>query len=118
MPFNYDSRFPSVEDLRVRARQRIPRFAFEYLEGGCNEDVNLARNTSDLRQIDLTPQYLTEHRGSDMRTELKISLFTLRLECFEKNSNAVEPSLFSKSTTREFPNDFSSIRSVDRVRAK
>ena len=35
-----DSRFPSVEDLRSRAKRRIPRFAFEYLDGGCNEDVN------------------------------------------------------------------------------
>lgn len=70
MPANYDSRFPTVDDLRERARRRIPRFAFEYLDGGCNEDVNLRRNTSDLREIDLTPQYLTEHRGSDMRTEL------------------------------------------------
>ena len=70
MRFSYDSRYPGIEDLRSLARRRIPRFAFEYLDGGCNEDVNLQRNTSDLRQITLTPQYLTEHRGSDMRTEL------------------------------------------------
>jgi L-lactate dehydrogenase (cytochrome) len=66
----YDTRFPSVDDLRDRARKRIPRFAFEYLDGGCNEDVNLHRNTADIRKIELVPQYLTEHRGSDMRTEL------------------------------------------------
>ncbi len=65
-----DSRFPSVDDLRARARKRIPRFAFEYLDGGCNEDVNLARNTSDIREIDLIPEYLTEHTGSSMKTEL------------------------------------------------
>jgi L-lactate dehydrogenase (cytochrome) len=70
MQISYDSRYPSVDDLRNLARRRIPRFAFEYLDGGCNEDVNLGRNTSDLRKVDLTPQYLTEHRGSDMRTEL------------------------------------------------
>ncbi len=70
MNAHYDSRLPTVDDLRERARRRIPRFAFEYLDGGCNEDINLRRNTSDLREIDLTPQYLTEHRGSDMRTEL------------------------------------------------
>lgn len=65
-----DSRFPSVADLRARAKKRIPRFAFEYLDGGCNEDVNLARNTSDIREIDLIPEYLTEHSGSSMKTEL------------------------------------------------
>lgn len=70
MNAHYDSRLPTVDDLRERACRRIPRFAFEYLDGGCNEDINLRRNTTDLREIDLTPQYLTEHRGSDMRTEL------------------------------------------------
>lgn len=66
----FDSRYPSVDDLRERARRRIPRFAFEYLDGGCNEDVNLARNTSDIREIELIPRYLEEHHGSDMKTEL------------------------------------------------
>jgi L-lactate dehydrogenase (cytochrome) len=70
MKLDYDSRYPSVDDLRTRARQRIPRFAFEYLDGGCNEDVNLYRNTADLRQIELIPQYLTPHTHSDMRTTL------------------------------------------------
>ena len=66
----FDSRFPSVSDLRNRAKSRIPRFAFEYLDGGCNEDVNIVRNTSDIRDVELVPQYLTKHLGSDMRTEL------------------------------------------------
>ncbi|MEM9646088.1 MAG: alpha-hydroxy acid oxidase [Planctomycetota bacterium] len=67
---NFDHQYPSIDDLRARARKRIPRFAFEYLDGGCNEDVNLQRNTSDIRDIELVPRYLTEHGGSDMRTEL------------------------------------------------
>ncbi len=70
MRFLYDSRYPSIEDLWNLARRRIPRFAFEYLDGGCNEDVNLKRNSGDLREIALMPQYLTSHRGSDMRTDL------------------------------------------------
>ena len=51
MPTSIDARFPSVEDLRARARRRMPGFAFEYLDGGCNEDINLHRNTADLRQV-------------------------------------------------------------------
>ncbi len=66
----FDSRFPSVDDLRARAKKRIPRFAFEYLDGGCNEDVNIRRNTSDIREVELVPEYLTEHLGSEMKTEL------------------------------------------------
>ncbi len=67
---DFDTRYPSVDDLRERARRRIPRFAFEYLDGGCNEDVNLARNTSDIREIELTPRYLIDHQGSTTKAEL------------------------------------------------
>ena len=65
-----DPRYPTVDDLRERARSRIPRFAFEYLDGGCNEDVNLARNTTELREIQLRPRYLDAFKGVDLRTEL------------------------------------------------
>lgn len=63
MELEYDSRYPSVDDLRERARRRIPRFAFEYLDGGCNNDVNLHRNTAEIRDVELIPQYLSEHAG-------------------------------------------------------
>ncbi|MEM7782129.1 MAG: alpha-hydroxy acid oxidase [Planctomycetota bacterium] len=66
----FNSSYPSVEDLRERARKRIPRFAFEYLDGGCNEDVNLKRNTGDIREVQLKPHYLSKHTGSDMKTDL------------------------------------------------
>ncbi|MCP4038301.1 MAG: alpha-hydroxy-acid oxidizing protein [bacterium] len=65
-----DTTLPSIEDLRERARQRIPRFAFEYLDGGCNEDVNLVRNTAELREVELRPRYLEAFGGTDMRSEL------------------------------------------------
>ncbi len=70
MQFHYNPNYPSVDDLRNRAKKRIPRFAFEYLDGGCNEDVNLLRNTAEIREVELRPQYLTPHHGSSMRTEL------------------------------------------------
>lgn len=62
--------YPSIESLRERARQKIPRFAFEYLDGGCNEDVNLHKNTAEIREIELKPYYLTNHTASSMKTEL------------------------------------------------
>lgn len=70
MKLAYNSNYPSIDDLRERARRRIPRFAFEYLDGGCNEDVNLYKNTAELREVELKPYYLTPHAGSDLRTEL------------------------------------------------
>lgn len=70
MKLTYNTNYPSIDDLRDRAQQRIPRFAFEYLDGGCNEDVNLYKNTAELREVELKPYYLSKHSGSDMRTEL------------------------------------------------
>ncbi|MCW5921340.1 MAG: alpha-hydroxy-acid oxidizing protein [Saprospiraceae bacterium] len=70
MNTSYNSNFPSIEDLRKRARRRIPRFAFEYLDGGCNEDVNLHKNTAELRAVELKPFYLSKHGVTDMKTEL------------------------------------------------
>jgi L-lactate dehydrogenase (cytochrome) len=66
----FSSRYPSVEHLRERARRRMPGFAFDYLEGGCFSEVNLRRNTEEIRQIQLRPYYLRDYPGSDLTTEL------------------------------------------------
>jgi L-lactate dehydrogenase (cytochrome) len=70
MDLSYNTSYPGIDDLREGARRRIPRFAFEYLDGGCNEDVNLQKNTDDLRQVELKPYYLTRHETSNLKTEL------------------------------------------------
>lgn len=67
---DFDTRYPSVESLREKARRRMPRFAFEYLDGGCNEDVNLHRNTSELREVRLEPRYIRGFSGADTSCEL------------------------------------------------
>lgn len=70
MNLQYNQSYPGLDDLRRKAKSKIPRFAFEYLDGGCNEDVNLHRNTSELRDIKLNPYYLNGHGGTDMTVEL------------------------------------------------
>lgn len=70
MALDFNTKYPSIDDLRNRAMQRIPRFAFEYLDGGCNDDVNIVRNTSELREVQLKPNYLRSHHGSSMKTTL------------------------------------------------
>ncbi|UOY08298.1 alpha-hydroxy-acid oxidizing protein [Muricauda sp. SCSIO 64092] len=69
-PIVFDTRYPSVDDLREKAKKRIPRFAFEYLDGGCNEDVNLKKNTADIRKVELIPRYLEKHSNSSQKTKL------------------------------------------------
>lgn len=70
MNLSYNTSYPGIDDLREGARRRIPRFAFEYLDGGCNEDVNLRKNTDDLRKVELKPYYLTKHEPASLKTEL------------------------------------------------
>lgn len=70
MTNNFNSHFPSIENLRARAKKRMPNFAFEYLDGGCNEDINLDINTSDIRKIQLEPRYLQNYKEADTTTKL------------------------------------------------
>ncbi|WP_343306813.1 alpha-hydroxy acid oxidase [Chitinophaga niabensis] len=67
---SYDPRYPGMDDLIKKAKSRIPKFAFEYLDGGCNEDVNLYKNTSEIREVELIPNYLTKQQPVHLKTEL------------------------------------------------
>ena len=66
----FDHRYPSVDDLRQAARRRIPGFVFDFLDGGCNEQVNLSRNTTELRDVELRPFYLRDRGPVSLDTEL------------------------------------------------
>ncbi|MFH4966999.1 alpha-hydroxy acid oxidase [Gaetbulibacter sp. M240] len=70
MALKFDTRYPSIEDLRDKAKKRMPKFAFEYLDGGCNEDINLHRNTADIRSLQLKPHYLRDFNGASLKTKL------------------------------------------------
>lgn len=70
MQRTFNPNYPSIMDLRKKAKKRIPRFAFEYLDGGCNSEVNLRRNTEEIREIQLKPYYLRDHKTPSLKTEL------------------------------------------------
>ena len=63
-------KYPSVNDLRLRAKAKIPKFAFEYLDGGCNDDVNLKKNTERIRAVELKPKYLVDYKAPSLKTKL------------------------------------------------
>ena len=63
-------KYPSVPDLRARAKRKIPKFAFEYLDGGCNDDVNLKKNTDRIRAVELKPKYLVDYTPPSLKTKL------------------------------------------------
>jgi len=70
MAKEFNSDYPSMDDLRNKAMRRIPKFAFEYLDGGCNEDVSIVRNTADIREVQLQPRYLRNKGISSTKTKV------------------------------------------------
>ena len=70
MTSHFNSEYPSVDHLHARARRRMPGFAYDYLSAGCFGEVNLARNKSDIRSVQLKPWYLRDFDGADQTTEL------------------------------------------------
>ncbi|WDF68465.1 alpha-hydroxy acid oxidase [Sphingobacterium oryzagri] len=68
--YRYNSRYPAIADLKTKAKSRIPKFAFDYLEGGANEELNLLKNETDFDDILLKPQYLHVAGDIDMSVEL------------------------------------------------
>lgn len=70
MDLSYQPKFASIEDMRLHAKKRMPQFAFDYLDGGCNEDINLHKNTDEIREIELKPYYLDHYRESSIKTKL------------------------------------------------
>jgi (S)-mandelate dehydrogenase len=63
-------RFPTVEDLRARARWRVPRFAFDFVDGGANEEVCVERNRTAFRAVELLPRYCVDTKGASTEVEL------------------------------------------------
>ena len=66
----FNRKYPSVTYLREKAKKRIPKFAFEYLDGGCNNEESLFKNTNDIRNIEIKPKYITEKKEVSIKTKL------------------------------------------------
>jgi L-lactate dehydrogenase (cytochrome) len=60
----------SISDYRALARERLPRFLFEYLDGGSYDEVTLRRNVADLQAVALRQRVLRDVSSIDLSTEL------------------------------------------------
>ncbi|TDV37829.1 (S)-mandelate dehydrogenase [Paraburkholderia caballeronis] len=60
----------AVEDLRRAAHRRLPAFVAEYLEGGAEREVTLARNRDAFSQRTLAPRALVDVSAVDLSTTL------------------------------------------------
>lgn len=61
-------RMASIDDLRLRAKGRIPRFAFDLVDGGAENERNMRRNSEAFEEIELTPRYMVDVSQIDTRT--------------------------------------------------
>lgn len=61
---------PAVEDWKRAARKLLPRFAYEYLEGGAEDWRTAARNVSAFERVGLEPRVLVDVSTVDTSTEL------------------------------------------------
>lgn len=60
----------SALDYRELARRRLPRFLFDYLDGGAFAEVTLGRNLTDLAAVALRQRVLRNVADIDLSTEL------------------------------------------------
>ena len=64
-------RFPSTAaDYRALAARRLPRFLFDYVDGGAGEEHSLAVNSSDFAALKLRQRVLVDVDGVDTRNTL------------------------------------------------
>lgn len=66
----------SIEDLRRRARARLPRMAFDFIDGGADAEITAAANEAAFADLRLRPQTLVDVSSRDT----SVSLFGDRYE--------------------------------------
>ena len=59
-----------IGDLRRIARRRLPRGVFDYIDGGAEDEVTLARNTAAFRELEFRPRVLRDVGVIDTTTQL------------------------------------------------
>src|SRR5436309_6761295 len=62
--------FECVSDLRLRAKRRLPKFVFDYLDGGAGSEAGLRRNEQAFDEVTLRPRALVNVEKLDLSTIL------------------------------------------------
>jgi L-lactate dehydrogenase (cytochrome) len=60
----------SIEDLRARARRRLPAAIFDFVDGGAHDETTLRANREDFDRLCLVPKVLTDVSKRDLSTVL------------------------------------------------
>jgi L-lactate dehydrogenase (cytochrome) len=60
----------SPSDFRAAAERRLPRFLFDYIDGGANDERTLRRNSADLTKLNLVQRVLNDVSDIQLECEL------------------------------------------------
>ncbi|HEY1259024.1 MAG TPA: alpha-hydroxy acid oxidase [Stellaceae bacterium] len=60
----------NIEDLHKMAKRRLPKIAFDFIEGGLEDERGLATNTSAFHKHQLLPRYLVDVSVRDQSASL------------------------------------------------
>jgi L-lactate dehydrogenase (cytochrome)/(S)-mandelate dehydrogenase len=60
----------NIDDLRKLAKKRLPRIAYDFIEGGTDDEVGLATNEQAFRKARIVPRYLSDVTLRDQSTAL------------------------------------------------
>lgn len=67
---DWNNRYPAIEDLKIKAKSRIPHVAWEYLETGTGREDLLKENTDDFKKIQLIPKFCKGQLSPKIETTL------------------------------------------------
>jgi (S)-mandelate dehydrogenase len=60
----------NLDDLRLAARRRLPKLAFDFIEGGVDGELGIQRNEQAFRRYRLMPRYLVDISKRSQTTAL------------------------------------------------
>ncbi len=60
----------AISDYRAAAQRRLPRFLFDYLDGGSYAETTLRRNVEDLQALEIRQRVLRDVSDIDLQTTL------------------------------------------------
>ncbi len=64
------NRYPSYDHLHRAAKKRLPKFSYDYVDGGTGPEVGKALNRDAIDAIKMAPRYVVERKPVNMKTEL------------------------------------------------
>src|SRR3712207_8057721 len=89
----------NIADLRRLARRRLPRPIFDYIDGGADDEVTLARNMSAFSNYEIVPDVLTDvssiktaatlFRSEEHTSELQSRQYLVCRLLLEKKKNLI-----------------------------